>query len=248
MAKNENPGVTAERNAFLIQPSDPAQKAITEKVELACRNRLITDFRLRLNAGYLTTIACVYTETLVRTLVELMRQKVDDPAINFLDIFTISSNNRENDEADKDGNINVKFVPGPVIESIMERDFVPDLTPDMWHGTILEDVQKECNKVLSTKHKMASGNSDIWTIITFVYLEYLFRTLKLMARAAVENEKSAVSLNFLELFEAHAIIEVVAMPENPEITSEHITVKLRPGFQAKLLIKDDGVTEIMDDE
>ena len=55
-------------------------------------------------------------------------------------------------------------------------------------------------------------------------------------------------INFLEMFEAHCNVEVTTNPENPDLCSEKYILKIRPGFQAKLLIKDDGITELDDDE
>lgn len=243
-----NNEMTLERQHYLISPSDPTQRVVTEKIEQASRNKLISDYKIRLNPGYMTTIACVYTEALIRTLVAIMRENRGQGAINFLDLFTISSSNRENDDADKDGNINIKFVPGSTCTSIMEREFAPVVEEPMWKDTILERVQKECGSILLNKHKMTGNNVNLWTKVTYVYMEYLFRTLRLMVKVGLENGHNATSINFLEMFEAHALIEQVSNPENPDLVSEEITVKLRPGFQAKLLIKDDGITEKFDED
>lgn len=245
MDKNE---VLVDRHHYLVVPSDPAQRAITDKVEIMSRTKLISDYKIRLNAGYMTTIACVYVESLITILVKLMRESHGDSKINFMDMFTVESVNRENDDADKDGNINIKFIPGTVIQSIMERDFSPIITEDMWEDTIITLVEAECRKTLQAKHKMNSPTATIYTKIAFVYFEYLFRILKMLGKAAHENGNTAASINFLELFEAHVTVDVITNPENPDLVSETYTCKLRPGFQAKLLIKDDGVTEIDDED
>jgi hypothetical protein len=243
-----NDAMSVDRQHYLIVPSDPVQFQITEKIEKACRNKLISDYKIRLSSGYMTTIACVYVESLIRTLVKVMRTNKGDGSINFLDLFTISSNNRENDDADKDGNINIIFTPGSIAKEIMDRDYSPVVTEDMWKDTIIEAVESECAKILASKHKMTSNSKANWTKITFVYMEYLFRTLKLMAKVANENGNSAVMINFLEMFEAHCTVDTVTNPENPELVSETYNLKIRPGFEAKLLIKDDGITEMSDDD
>lgn len=245
MDKNE---VLLDRQHYLVVPSDPAQRAVTEKVEIMSRAKLISDYKIRLNSGYMTTIACVYVESLITILVKLMRESKGDSKINFLDMFTVESVNRENDDADKDGNINVKFIPGTVIQTIMERDFAPVINEEMWEDTIIKLVETECGKTLQTKHKMTSSNTAIWTKIAFVYFEYLFRVLKMLGKAAYDNGNVSASINFLELFEAHVTVEVIENPDNPELVREVYTCKLRPGFEAKLLIKDDGVTEVDDED
>ena len=241
--------VLFERNHYLIQPVDLAQRTVTEKVEQAARNKIISDYKIRLNPGYMTTITCVYVESMIRTLVQLMRENKGEASLNFLDLMTISSTNRENEDADKDGNINIKFRPGPSIETIMERDYCPVMLEEMWKDDIIiEHVEKECANILAHKHKITGNNRANWTKVAYVYLEYLFRTLKLMAKVAKENGQAAVSVNFLEMFEAHCTYEAIAHPDNPDLIHENLVVKIRPGFQAKLLIKDDGVTEIDDED
>lgn len=237
-----------ERQHYLIVPSDPVQFEITEKIEKASRTKLISDYKIRLSSGYMTTIACVYVEAIIRTLTKVMKKNRGDASINFLDLFTVSSNNRENDDADKDGNINVVFTPGKVALEIMERDYSPIVTEDMWADTIIEPIESECAKILATKHKMTSNNKSNWTKIAFVYFEFFFRTLKFMAKVAHSEGNSSVMINFLEMFEAHCNVEVTTNPENPDLCSEKYILKIRPGFQAKLLIKNDGITELDDDE
>lgn len=242
MAENE---MIVERQHYLITPTDPAQKAITEKIEKAMRNELIGTLKIKLNPTYPTTITCVYLEAAIRTLVRLMRENHGDAAIDLLGLFTISSNNRENEDADKDGNINIKFTPGKTCTSIMERDYAPVLNDKtVWEGTIINLIEKECSRILKTKHKMNGADDANWTKIAYLYLVYLFKTLKLMAHVGLENGVVSTMINFLEMFEIHANIEQVPNVDNPDLVHEEINIKIRPGFQAKLLIKDDGITEM----
>ena len=243
----ENNDLYVERQHYLISPTDPVQKTITEKIEKAMRNELIGTLKIKLNPIYPTTITCVYMEAMIKTLVRIMKETKSEARINFLDLFTVSSNNRENEDADKDGNINVTFTPGKTVETIMDRGYAPVMADEnIWKGSILEMVEKECTRILKTKHRMNGNKMSNWTKIAYLYMVYLFKTLKLMAKAGLENGTPSVMINFLEMIEVHANIEQEANPENPDIVSEHITVKIRPGFEAKLLIKDDDITEIAD--
>ena len=45
-----------------------------------------------------------------------------------------------------------------------------------------------------------------------------------------------------------AIRDAITNPDNPDLVSEKYTVKIRPGFEAKLLIKDDNVTEASEED
>lgn len=244
-----NAEVFTERSHYLIQPSDNAQRIVLEKVEHACRSPLISDYHIQLNPGYMTTIACVYVEAIIRTMVRLRREtRGEETTINFLDLFTVSSSNRENDDADKDGNINVKFTPGKIVEEIMDRDYAPVIHPDMWRKTIIEVTERECSKILQTKHKMQTNTTANWTIIAYVYIQYLFRTLKYLTKAAAENGKSMAMINFLEMFELHGTIEEIPNEENPDLIQQKFDIKIRPGFQSKLLIKDDDTTELDEED
>lgn len=247
MATNKpNELIEVERNHYLIVPSDPDQQKICELVNKATWKQLLTEYKLRINTAYLTTFACVYLEALIVTMRRIMSDtRSTDNSINFLDLFTIMSNNRESETAEKDGNINVSFIPGvTVTEGIMQSDFAPKVTPEMWKGSILEEVQKSCARILSEKHKAVTDNLNVWTVVAYVYFEHIFRTMKLLAREAHEHGESSVSFNFLEMVEFHCNLEVVTNPENPDLHSDLFVIKMRPGFQAKLLIKNDDSTEI----
>ena len=238
---------TFERQHYLITPADPVQRDVTDRIERACRNHLLNDYKIRLNAGYMTTFACVSVEAIVRTLSRISRDaRSGNAAINFLDLFTVASNNRFSDEADKDGNINIQFIPGTIAESIMERDYAPVVDPEVWQKTILNEVEKECAKILTTRHKAVGNKLYHWTIIAFCYFEYLIRTVKLMAKTASEEGNQSVSFNFLEMMEWHCTVEKASTEENPDLELVKYTLKIRPGFQSKLLIKNDDLTEVDD--
>lgn len=243
MADSTNGQILFEKNHFLIVPSDPEQREFTELVERACRASLLNDYRVRLNAGYTTTFACVYIEAMVMVLGKLMKNVKEETSINFLDLFTVSVNNRESDSGDKDGNINLAFTPGPTVQTIMERDFAPVVDPESWQKTIINQIERECAIELSKKHKAVVDKAYNLTLIAYAYFEALFRTIKLRAKEAHEAGKMSTSINFLEMFEVHCNLEVKQNPENPDLHSEEYIVKIRPGFESKLLIKSDDTTE-----
>lgn len=232
-----------ERNHYLIVSNDPKQREFCEKVERASRNSILENYKVRLNSGYTTTFACVYLEALIRVLGKIMVEQPKNAALNFLDMLILSSDNREGEMGDKDGNINIVFTPGPIVQQIMERDFCPVVTPEMWHGTIIDEVEKLAGTILATKHKAVTDYQYRWTCIAYAYFEFFFRTIKLMAKEAHENGQTAVSMNFLEMMEVHCTVESIPNPENPDLHHDEYRLKIRPGFQAKLLIKNDGATE-----
>ena len=86
---NQNMQIGAERSHFLISPADEVQRTLLEQVEHACRRELIQTYKINLNPGYMTTIACVYAESIVRTLTRLMKEQPDGSSINFLDLFSV---------------------------------------------------------------------------------------------------------------------------------------------------------------
>lgn len=244
MNPNPNDAISLEKNHYLIVPNDPIQRDFCEKVERASRNSILENYKVRLNASYGTTFACAYLEALIRTLGRIMVEQPKDAVLNFLDMIILSCDNREGEMGDKDGNINITFAPGPVVEQIMARDYCPVISPEIWQGTIINEVEKCASTILSTKHKAVSDQLWRWTVIAYTYFEFVFRTLKLMAKEGAAEGKNSVSINFLEMMEIHCNVEQVQHPDNPELVSEEYRVKIRPGFQAKLLIKNDGATEV----
>lgn len=252
---------------YLIMPRDPKMRDILEQVDLGTRRKLMTDYKANLNSGYLTTIACVYYESMVRCLVKLMTDTKDDhAAINFFDLFAVEATTRVNEDADKEGNINVKFVVGPATKMLVDTGMIPNIEPRMWEKTILADIQKNAANVLYTKHRMSvpkADNNNIYTVIAYVYFEFLIRTLVMMIRSNDgEKERNSAMINFLDLFEMHISrlknimkeepVEVQEeQNEEPQVTREKaeiIDVKIRPGMTAKLIIKDDHTTEANGDD
>lgn len=227
---------------YLITPADPVQRTVLDRVELAARNKLMMDYKIKLNAGYLTTIACVYYESLVRALVKLMKDTGENVSeINFFDMFTAIASSRSNDDADKEGNINVMFHVGPGVQMLIDTNECKEIHPDMWQKTIINVVEKHASSVLFNKHKMMLGNDDngaTYTVVAYVYFEFMIRTLIMMLR---DSGKKSSMINFLELFEIHASY---AKSEKDEAEDEKVLeIKMRPGAQAKLIIKDDDITE-----
>lgn len=251
-------------NFYLITPNDPVQREVLEKVEMGARSKLMTDYHASLNSGFLTTIACVYYESIVRCLVRIMRDtKTDNATINFFDLFAAQATTRVNEDADKEGNINVKFVAGPATRRLIETGTVDTIRPEMWQKTIIADVQKYAANVLYKKHRLyipKSDSNNIITTVAYVYFEFLIRTLNMMIEGDASN---SAMINFLDLFELHIFkMKNVMEPEKkaegeeepneePAVTREkpdRIDVKIRPGMAAKLIIKDDHTTEGMGDD
>lgn len=236
--------VNVEPRHYLIIPTDPAQRTFVESVERAAQNHMLGEYKIRLNPHYMTTFSCVYLEAIIGVLSAVTQKSGQaDLSINFLDLFIVSSDNRRNDEADKDGNINVRFVPGTIADSIMERDFAPNANPEVWQGSIINEVEKRCSRILSERHKATCDQMYTWTLIAYVYFQFMIRHVKLAAQTAKENGQRSVSFNFLEMVEIHCTIEEEANPENPDLVFTKFNLKFRPGFQAKLLIKNDSATE-----
>lgn len=231
----------ASNGFYLITPADPVQRTVLDRVELTARNKLMMDYKIKLNAGYLTTISCVYFESLVKGLVKIMKDTKDSNAeINFFDMFTAIASNRSNDDADKEGNINVLFHIGSAVQMLIETNECKMIHPDMWKDTFINVIEKHANSVLFNKHHIMApveNNGATYTIISYVYFEFLIRTLVMMLR---ESGKKSVMINFLELFEIHASYAKMNEEDDDE---KKIEIKMRPGAQAKLIIKDDEITE-----
>ena len=133
------------------------------------------------------------------------------------------------------------FHVGPGVQMLIDTNECKEIHPDMWQKTIINVVEKHASSVLFNKHKMMLGNDDngaTYTVVAYVYFEFMIRTLIMMLR---DSGKKSSMINFLELFEIHASY---AKSEKDEAEDEKVLeIKMRPGAQAKLIIKDDDITE-----
>jgi archaellin len=201
------------------------------------------------------TITNVYVESLIRVLyshiknngVHVLSDDADN-SLTFYDLLEIAATNKKNENAEKTGNINIKFMPGKDVEGIISDDVPDDKKPpvefiearamfsfpdDAATSNAMQKIDTIAQKELKEKYSIILPNTWHVTAIAYAFIENIYRYL---ATKLVKTDKSSVMLNFNDIIEFHAIRK-----------GDAIDIKLRPGMGAKLIIKSDESTEIDDD-
>jgi len=203
------------------------------------------------------TTANVLIETLIKSLAYEITSDQQNGPLNFFDLFTVSITVKRNEDAEKEGNINISFKPGKEAQRIIEtydKDIAEDsgvkprlellLYPDPTTGKFVKndyfDSQKEIERLFKIEKATRLDLSDKYTInipdksaatitIAYVFIKNIFKYL--IEKLKLTNKPSA-SVNFNDNIEFHALMK-----------GDEILLTMRPGMNAKLLIKSDETTE-----
>lgn len=219
------------------------------KEDLRQKHRLFTNMDWESN-----TIANVTVETLIRILYANIKENgvsilamEEDGRLNFYDLLELAASNKVNEAAEKNGNINVKFFPGTVVDTIISDDVAREdkqyeyitaeaaysYPDDSDRTKAMLKIDSIARKALADKYSIILPKSYMAIASTCIFLENIYREL---VQKVVLLNKSAVTINFNDLIEFHAIRK-----------NGGVEIKLRPGMGAKLIIKSDESTEADDD-
>lgn len=193
------------------------------------------------------TISYVMLKTIISHLAYLMKSTGhDNIGIDFYSLLKTYISVKKNEKAEKEGNINIYFEPGPKAIELIENpittdttssinEFIPENDPEELE--FLKKLDSQCNYELITHYGLAfTENCKMFTCaITVVYLRNLI--MELCHRVATNPDKDTVdsiieSVNFNDLVEIHC-----------EYKNGGAMLYIRPGANAKLLIKCDELTE-----
>lgn len=223
------------------------------KIDLRRYHRFILD-----NDWQCNTIANTTIEHIVKVLYSHLTSRSSDvlryipgcdntnSGLNFYDLLIVKTSAKKNENAEKEGNINVSFYPGPAVDAIIsdntpreERKYEyiaadarysfpddPDLTKAMLKiDRLTRTSLGDKNGIILPKEYMAIAT-------TYLFLENMYREL---IYKLVLTKKPAVTINFNDIIEFHATLK-----------KDGVEIKLRPGMGAKLIIKSDETTEADD--
>jgi len=235
-------------------PKEKDMHDILEKVDAGCRHEAESkEIISTVNSWAPTTIASAYMKNAVKLLNLKMDDSLEDTA-NIFDLIEITAKVRSNKDAEKEGNINIKYHPGASIVRISkEADDLNDIVKMLLNedkfleslniptndlsGQAFDDRQFLATLDKATKKELYEVNGIIvsadWssTIISYIYIKHIF--IELIKEL---NENGTASINFFDIIEFHAIMK-----------NDVLEIRLRPGYDSKLLIKSDDSTERTDD-
>ena len=242
------------RGRYFIIPQDPQDREILEAIDN--RTRVEADFKWGFIMDYTwqaNTVANTLLEIIIKNLNLKLKESGSDTPLGyaFFDLFAVVVSMKSNERAEKEGNINVLFEPGSRV-----MDLIKNGPPEPYSGKRISpaevfldseneaagrDVQNidyHARYELGISHGIRVRDEPplIATAIAYSFFESLF--IELLVRVSQgdplgEGETRLVSVNFNDLVEVHAILD----------HDGGVKIRMRPGMQAKLLIKNDEVTE-----
>lgn len=211
------------------------------------------------------TIANVAIENIIKSLAIDIVNNHESAPINFFNLFSAIVSVKRNEDAEKEGNINISFTHGPIIDDLInnydgkaifnngeslieEHENLPRLelliTPDSQTGRMPKNgfnlSEKEAIRLAKIERATRMELSDKYSInipdkaassltIAFVFVRNIFSFLLEKMKL---SGKSTASVNFNDNIEFHSIQK-----------ADQILLTMRPGMNAKLLIKSDETTE-----
>ena len=235
---------------FFIIPKDPESANIMRKVDEQTALIVNAKYNITLHGVWQsTTIATVMTKTILRDLVTHIKRGEKGIGNNFYDIFSTIVSVKKNENAEKEGNINVFFEPGNFVFEMIKNgpEEIPEykepvnvetyfLTGNNEDDMELTGLDKVCAYILQNEHGIKCNNKMIVTAISVEYFKNLFTQIitELVSPINEENidDERLVTVNFNDYIEIHGLYK-----------DRTASIKMRPGFDAKLAIKNDEFTE-----
>ena len=242
-------GGSAYGKLFII-PQDPSDREFLLSVDRRARAEINRIYGILLDYDWqANTIANGVIETLITDLAFMLKNGASNGiGIEFYDIIKAIVSIKTNEKAEKEGNINIYFEPGSKVTSIIENG--PDKTEydekinpaERFLTGIAEDDDLYKNLDYHTRYNLSSINGIMipdhlkfsvfaigYTFLECIYLEILYRLANMDGE---DSEEKLVSVNFNDNIEIHGIMK-----------NGTVNITMRPGMNAKLLIKCDELTE-----
>jgi hypothetical protein len=214
------------------------------RVETEQRFGLIVDYDWHCN-----TIANCLLETMIQNLAFMLKSNPSSGVgINFYDLFISQVSIKKNTKAEKEGNINIFFEPGSVAMDLVEngpgKEPTDSISPALMF-TVEDPDDEENYKNLDyhTRYALTASHGITftdrtpkyavfaigYTFIKNIFVELLYRLSNMKDE---EGEEKLVSVNFNDNIEFHGLLK-----------NGTVLLTMRPGMNAKLLIKCDELTE-----
>lgn len=245
-------------NVIFEIPNDPEMNENLRAVDDSATSEADSRQIKGLYTWAITTIATSYLENMIKIL-SLKMNENRDSTVDFCNLLSCTATIRKNEDAEKEGNINISFRPGEFIlkesevgsvgkikanirgefDNVASKfikinpNHISELDEDL---KILHTIEKATIRELNNKNNMVIPSDWLATKVTFIYVKHIYiRLLNL-----IENGSRAASVNFQDLIEFH--VRLVT-----EEDGQKIKFILRPGVNSKLFIKSDDVTEFTEE-
>ena len=234
-----------------IIPQDPHDYKILEAVCNRTREDVYSRYQFPIDDTWIiNTIANSFLETMLHVLSYTMKSQSmnDGIGIDFYDILRITVSYKKNESAEKEGNINVFFEPGERIERLISEGPVLEYTgdpvalkdafgvEDPEENKFYLDLDSKARYEIAQTYALRMRHEYQAIAITYTFFVDLFSELLVRAAAeskdAVEGDETLVTVNFNDNVEIHCAVK-----------DGLAQFMMRPGKNAKLIIKSDALTE-----
>lgn len=234
-------------------PQDPVTREFLKlidretRMDISERFGIIVDYEWHCN-----TIANAVIESIIIALgSDIKTAGAPKAALNFYNLFSVIVTTKKNARAEKEGNINISFEPGIVAVELIENPPVKedalqvkpieffkieddDLDEDYLDAMndAYRNIDRHARYTLSNQYGIAipEQNQMYSFAIAYTFISNIIRAL--LQDLGENPEKELTSTNFNDNIEMHALRK-----------GEGVVIAMRPGMNAKLLIKSDDVTE-----
>lgn len=234
------------RQKLLVIPQDPTTFEKLQSIDKKTRYDVGAKFGIVCDADWkMNTVANCTLESIIESLAfEYHGGSAYISAINFYEVFYAKTTLRRTEKADKEGNINIVFAPGERAVRLIgatERPSIGDpITPedffsfpnDAEKNEYYEKIDRRARYSASKKYQFIIPDNlkfGAFAILdTFIMNLYEYMLYEL----GQDQDTVLTSVNFNDNIEFHAIRK-----------PEGVVFTMRPGMNAKLIIKSDDVTE-----
>jgi hypothetical protein len=245
----DNGSGSAYGKLFVI-PQDPNDREFLLSVDRRARAEINRIYGILIDYDWqANTIANGLVETIISDLAFLLKNGAGGGiGIEFYDIIRAIVSIKTNEKAEKEGNINIYFEPGSKVTHLIENgpdttEYIDKIDPMkrfLTGNPEEDDLYKNID--YHTRYNLTSTNGIMipdhlkfsvfaigYTFLECMYLEILYRLANMDAE---EGEEKLVSVNFNDNIEIHGVMK-----------NGTVNIIMRPGMNAKLLIKCDQITE-----
>lgn len=236
---------------LMVIPQEPDMMEKLLSIDRKTRADVGAKFGIMCNMDWqMNTFANATFEAILQNMaLECQVEGGAQAAFNFYNCFFAKTSYRKQEDADKEGNINIVFGPGPratALISATEKEPLGDPQPpeavygwkhlDMPNAEEIDEYYRKIdrNARFNISKKYGFVLPDDMYFGAFAVLDTFFMNLyEYMLYELGQDEKLVLStVNFNDNVEFHAIRK-----------PEGVVFMLRPGMNAKLIIKSDETTE-----
>lgn len=247
-----------EGKCYVI-PQDPSTRLALLNVDRRTKEELIKKHRIYIDTDWeCNTIA---TSTVLNLLKMLYSNITTDISMmdvfkkenssvqslirtSFYDLFDINVTNKKNENADKEGNVNIAFYPGKAAERIVSDDVAPEdkkyefVQCKVLYGNnenesyqkIIDKLDKLTRQECSKKYGIIIPEGYVSIAIAVTFIENIYREL---VHKIVLTDKKTSSINFNKTLLFDAMKKKTG-----------IEIYIKPGSKSKMKIKTDETTEM----